>query len=63
MFGDVERLARLGADDIDRAERELTRLTVTSGPALTIIRLLEDTQGVAFDSAQQPSRMPGFLFT
>jgi hypothetical protein len=27
MFGDVERLVRLDAGDIDRAERELTRLT------------------------------------
>jgi 5-methylcytosine-specific restriction enzyme subunit McrC len=62
MFGDVERLARLDARDIDRAEHELTRLTAASRPALTIIRLLQDTLGVAFDSAQQPSRMPGFLF-
>ncbi len=62
MFGDVERLERLGAGDIDRAERDLTRLTAASRPALTIIRLLQDTLGVAFDSAQQPSRMPGFLF-
>jgi 5-methylcytosine-specific restriction enzyme subunit McrC len=62
MFGDVERLETLGAGDIDRAERDLTRLTAASRPALTIIRLLQDTLGVAFDSAQQPSRMPGFLF-
>lgn len=62
MFGDVEHLTRLGVDDVDRAERDLTRLTDASGPALTIIRLLQDTMGVAFDSAQQPSRMPGFLF-
>ena len=53
---------RLGADDIDRAERELTRLTAASRPALTIIRLLHDTLGLAFNSAQQSSRMPGFLF-
>jgi 5-methylcytosine-specific restriction enzyme subunit McrC len=62
MFGDVERLARLDAGDIDRAKRNLTRLTVSSAPALTIIRLLQDTLGVAFDSAGQMSRMPGFLF-
>lgn len=62
MFGDVECLARLGADDINRAERDLTRSTDASRAALTIIRLLYDTLGVAFDSAQVPSRMPGFLF-
>jgi 5-methylcytosine-specific restriction enzyme subunit McrC len=62
MFGDVEPLARLDTGDIDRAERELTRLTAANRPALTIIRLLQDTLGLAFDSAQQSSRMPGFLF-
>lgn len=61
-FGDVEHLARLGIGDIDRAERELTRLTAANRPALTIIRLLQDTLGLAFESAQQSSRMPGFLF-
>ena len=62
MFGDVEPLARLDAGAIDRAERELTRLTAANRPALTIIRLLQDTLGLAFDSVQQSSRMPGFLF-
>ena len=62
MFGDVGRLAHLSSDDIDRAERDLTRLTAASGPALTIIRLLQDALGVAFDSEQQSRRMPGFLF-
>ena len=62
MFGDVECLAGLHTDDIDRAEHDLTRLTAACGPALTIIRLLHDTLGIAFDSGQPPSRMPGFLF-
>jgi len=61
-FGDVERLARLDVGDIDRADRELNRLTAANRPALTIIRLLQDTLGLAFDSAQHSSRMPGFLF-
>lgn len=61
-FGDIERLARLGIGDIDRADRELTRLTAANRPALTIIRLLQDTLGLGFESAQQSSRMPGFLF-
>ena len=61
-FGDVERLARLDIGEIDRAERELTRLTAANRPALTIIRLLQDTLGLAFESAQPSTRMPGFLF-
>jgi 5-methylcytosine-specific restriction enzyme subunit McrC len=59
---DVERFARLTADNIDRAERELTRTTAAYRPALTIIRLLHETLGIAFDSRLLPSRTPGFLF-
>lgn len=62
LLGDVERLERLDAYDINRAERELTRLTAATRPALTIIRLLHESLGVAFESARPPSRMPGFLF-
>ena len=62
MFGDVERNPRLDAGDTDRAKRSLTRLTAANGPALTIIRLLQDMQGVAFDPERQLSQMPGFLF-
>jgi 5-methylcytosine-specific restriction enzyme subunit McrC len=62
MFGDVGCLATLDVADIDRAERALTRLTDACKPALTIIRLLQETLGVAFDSGQRQSRMPGFLF-
>jgi 5-methylcytosine-specific restriction enzyme subunit McrC len=62
MFGDVECLVSLHTDDIDRAKRDLTRLTAACEPALTIIRLLHDTLGIAFNSEQASSRMPGFLF-
>ena len=62
MFGDVGRSVNLGADDIDQAERDLTRLTAACEPALTIIRLLHDMLGIAFDSGRPPSRTPGFLF-
>ena len=62
MFADIEPVARLDYGEIDRAERELTRQTAASLPALTIIRLLQDDLGVAFDTTQQVSRMPGFLF-
>jgi 5-methylcytosine-specific restriction enzyme subunit McrC len=62
MFGDVGYLASLNTNEINRAEGDLTRLTAACGPALTIIRLLNDTMGISFDSAQPASRMPGFLF-
>jgi 5-methylcytosine-specific restriction enzyme subunit McrC len=62
MFGDVDRLARLRHEDIERAERDLTRLTAVCRPALTIIKLINDTLGIAFDSSQPQKRMPGFLF-
>jgi 5-methylcytosine-specific restriction enzyme subunit McrC len=62
LFGDVERLARLQRNDLDKAERELTRLTAACRPALTIIRLLHESLGTAFDPALPPSKTPGFLF-
>lgn len=61
MFGEVEPLARFQVSDIDIAERNATRLTAATKPALTIIRLLVDMLGVTFDSATQ-ARTPGFLF-
>jgi 5-methylcytosine-specific restriction enzyme subunit McrC len=62
MFGDVERRMSLGTDDVDRAERNLTRLTAACRPALTIIGLLQNSLGVSFESSGQLTRMPGFLF-
>lgn len=62
MFGEVARKARLDAEEIDRAERGLTRLTAANASALTIIRLLQDMLGVAFEPVGHASRMPGFLF-
>jgi 5-methylcytosine-specific restriction enzyme subunit McrC len=59
---DVERKAPLDGNDIDRAERELTRLTASYAPALTIIRLLHSMLGVSFDAGEVHGRVPGFLF-
>jgi 5-methylcytosine-specific restriction enzyme subunit McrC len=61
-FFDVDPLARLDKLAIEKAARELTRLTEAVRPALTLIRLLQDNIGVAFNSGNQSSRMPGFLF-
>jgi 5-methylcytosine-specific restriction enzyme subunit McrC len=62
MFGDVERLSRLRVEDIDLAERELTRITDACRPALTIVRLLQASLGLDLDSSEPMSRTPGFLF-
>jgi 5-methylcytosine-specific restriction enzyme subunit McrC len=62
MFGDVEPPSRLRIEDIDLAERELTRLTDVCRPALTIIRLLQGSLGLDVDSSEQSNRTPGFLF-
>ena len=61
-FGDVERRPRLLGDDIDRAERGLTRLTAANAAALSIIRLLHEMLGLGFEREGTPSRIPGFLF-
>jgi 5-methylcytosine-specific restriction enzyme subunit McrC len=59
---EVERHSPLDDTDLDRAERELTRLTASYAPALTIIRLLHSMLGVSFDAGEVHGRMPGFLF-
>lgn len=62
MFGDVERLPRVRIEDINLAERGLTRITDSSRPALTIIRLLQASLGLDVASSEPESRTPGFLF-
>ena len=54
--------AELVRSDLDRAEQMLTRLTAVYAPALGIIRLLLDAQGMAFEPPGQAQRVPGFLF-
>lgn len=61
-FVDVEHKAHLTAADLGRAEGALTRLTAACAPALTLIRLLHEMLGAAFEPADNQSRMPGFLF-
>jgi 5-methylcytosine-specific restriction enzyme subunit McrC len=61
-FGDVDQKTRLLGNDIDRAERGLTRLTAANAPALSIIRLLHGMLGLGFEREGALSRIPGFLF-
>jgi len=62
MFYGVDFNAKLTADDVEWAQLSLTRLTAACQPALTLIGLLRNMLGLSFDSAQKPSRTPGFLF-
>ena len=62
LFGGVAYLDRLTAESIDRAERELTRLTAANAAALTIIRLLIDMHGAILESIGGIVHTSGFLF-
>ena len=62
MFGDVGRAVRLDIREIEKAAGELTRLTEMSRPALTIIKLLHDLQGIGIEATGDPARTPGLLF-
>jgi 5-methylcytosine-specific restriction enzyme subunit McrC len=48
--------------EIDRAERALTRLTAANAPALTIVGLLKNMQGVTVEPVEGSIGTPGFLF-
>lgn len=45
-----------------KAKATLDRLTVSYRPALTIIQILLESQGVSIESTNQFVRLPGFLF-
>lgn len=62
MFGDVGRAVRLDIREIEKAAGELTRLTEMSRPALTIIKLLHDLQGIGIEATGDQARTPGLLF-
>ena len=51
---------RLAAEALAEAERAITRLTAHYQPALTLIRLLHQSQGAATGEAGLLT--PGFLF-
>ena len=61
-FEQVERPSEIRGEDIDKAQRDLTRLTNAYGGAISIIRLLCQMQGVTFELKTRPHSIPGFLF-
>jgi 5-methylcytosine-specific restriction enzyme subunit McrC len=53
---------RLDGPVLDRAARLMNRLTTAYSPAMSIIRLLVEAQGVALDGRATTIPLPGFLF-
>lgn len=53
---------RLDREAIDRAATLVNRLTATYTPALSIIRLLHEAQGIVLDGMRASVRLPGFMF-
>jgi 5-methylcytosine-specific restriction enzyme subunit McrC len=47
---------------LDRVKRQMNRLTVAYEPALTVSRLLWESQGISLGEAGSSLRLPGFLF-
>jgi 5-methylcytosine-specific restriction enzyme subunit McrC len=55
-------LIRLDGIVLDRAARQMNRLTTAYSPALSIIRLLVEAQGVVLEGQTNTTTLPGFLF-
>jgi 5-methylcytosine-specific restriction enzyme subunit McrC len=53
---------RLDGIVLDRAARKMNRLTTSYTPALSIIRLLLEAQGVVLEGQTNTTMLPGFLF-
>src|SRR3990172_3109303 len=52
----------LNGTNLDRASHRLNRLTRAYQPAIAIIRLLCESEGVSFAGSESSFRLPGFLF-
>jgi 5-methylcytosine-specific restriction enzyme subunit McrC len=61
-FDRIEAITKLQQGDLDEVQRGLTRLTATSKPALTLIRLLFGMHGTSLETVTSFHRTPGFLF-
>jgi 5-methylcytosine-specific restriction enzyme subunit McrC len=53
---------RLDASALEQVNRQMSRLTVAYEPALTLTRLLWESQGLSLDDSGTSVRLPGFLF-
>ncbi|HEX5423024.1 MAG TPA: hypothetical protein VFW94_05695 [Candidatus Acidoferrales bacterium] len=59
-----EQISALALDGtlLDRAARQMNRLTTAYAPSLSIIRLLLEARGVVLEGQATSSALPGFLF-
>lgn len=59
-----EQVSPLALDGnmLDRATRQMNRLTTAYAPSLSIIRLLVEARGVVLEGRATSSTLPGFLF-
>jgi 5-methylcytosine-specific restriction enzyme subunit McrC len=62
QLAEVASPCRLGRDTFARLERERDRLTVAYRPALSLIRLLFEGQGLSLEEPAEGFKIPGFLF-
>jgi len=53
---------KLSASVLDRFEREKNRLTAAYNPAMSIIRLLFEGQGIVLEGRKSTQILPGFMF-
>ncbi len=59
-----EQVSRINLDTsiLDQAARTLTRLSTAYVPALSIVRLLVESQGIVLEGRTLTTTLPGFLF-
>ncbi|MAX38385.1 MAG: restriction endonuclease [Gimesia sp.] len=59
-----EQVSRINLDAtvLDQAARRITRLSTAYVPALSIIRLLVESQGIVLEGRTMTTMLPGFLF-
>jgi 5-methylcytosine-specific restriction enzyme subunit McrC len=62
LFQDTVSSIRLDYQAMKRLHREMDRLTAAYRPAITIIELLLDAEGISLAEGQPKIQLPGFLF-
>lgn len=62
LFAEGVSAIRLDAEVLESCARSVNRLTVAYEPALVLVRLLWEAQGVTLSQDKAELRLPGFLF-
>ena len=61
-FQDTISSIKLDYNALKRLHREMDRLTIAYRPAITIIEMLLEAEGISLDTDEPGVRLPGFLF-